>query len=160
MIAGVTPIINSAHPACAMAKLTRSRRPAADSRAASNTPLTAAELDATIAGAARMATSVAVPIAGFVAVAIALSTCRAVDTYGLSAMQHDDICLGRGVDPRTPFRVRCALARVPTTSARNESQNAGSTHDSCAQCVELQTDRTGISYLRILLAYYLCRGPL
>ena len=76
------------------------------------------------------------------------------------AMQHDDICLGRGVDPRTPFRVRCALARVPTTSARNESQNAGSTHDSCAQCVELQTDRTGISYLRILLAYYLCRGPL
>ena len=84
-----------------------------------------------------------------------------------SAMQHDDICLGRGVDPRTPFRVRCALARVPTASARNESrctgtpaQNAGSTHDTCAQCVELQTDRTGISYLRILLANYLCRGPL
>eukprot|EP00964_Phaeocystis_antarctica_P097178 scaffold63345_cov76-Phaeocystis_antarctica.AAC.2 len=46
MIAGVTQIADIAHPACPMAKLTRSRRLAADSRAARNTPLTAAELAA------------------------------------------------------------------------------------------------------------------
>eukprot|EP00964_Phaeocystis_antarctica_P074631 scaffold45935_cov75-Phaeocystis_antarctica.AAC.1 len=46
MIVGVAQITNSAHPACPMAKLTRSRRPAADSRAARNTPLNAAELAA------------------------------------------------------------------------------------------------------------------
>ena len=46
MTAGVTPITNSAHPACPMAKLTRSRRPVADARAARSTPFTAAELAA------------------------------------------------------------------------------------------------------------------
>eukprot|EP00964_Phaeocystis_antarctica_P007015 scaffold3802_cov67-Phaeocystis_antarctica.AAC.1 len=44
MTVGITQITNSAHPACPMAKLTRSRRPAADARAARNTSLTAAEL--------------------------------------------------------------------------------------------------------------------
>eukprot|EP00964_Phaeocystis_antarctica_P026055 scaffold14653_cov66-Phaeocystis_antarctica.AAC.5 len=43
---GVALITNRAHPACTMAKLTRSRRPAADARASRNTPLTAAELAA------------------------------------------------------------------------------------------------------------------
>eukprot|EP00964_Phaeocystis_antarctica_P084024 scaffold52903_cov61-Phaeocystis_antarctica.AAC.4 len=46
MTVGVALITNRAHPACTMAKLTRSRRPAADSRASRNTPLTAAELAA------------------------------------------------------------------------------------------------------------------
>eukprot|EP00964_Phaeocystis_antarctica_P074569 scaffold45860_cov78-Phaeocystis_antarctica.AAC.7 len=46
MIVGVAQITSSAHPACPMAKLTRSRRPAADARAARNTPLTAAKLAA------------------------------------------------------------------------------------------------------------------
>eukprot|EP00964_Phaeocystis_antarctica_P058064 scaffold34424_cov75-Phaeocystis_antarctica.AAC.1 len=45
-IVGARPIADSVHPACPMAKLTRSRRLAADSRAARNTPLTAAELAA------------------------------------------------------------------------------------------------------------------
>eukprot|EP00964_Phaeocystis_antarctica_P029251 scaffold16490_cov73-Phaeocystis_antarctica.AAC.3 len=46
MTAGLRLITKSAHPACPIAKLTRSRRPAADARAARNTPLTAAELAA------------------------------------------------------------------------------------------------------------------
>eukprot|EP00964_Phaeocystis_antarctica_P157342 scaffold127477_cov56-Phaeocystis_antarctica.AAC.2 len=46
MMVGVMQITYSAHPVCPMAKLTRSRRPAADARAACNTPLTAAELAA------------------------------------------------------------------------------------------------------------------
>eukprot|EP00964_Phaeocystis_antarctica_P055213 scaffold32480_cov68-Phaeocystis_antarctica.AAC.5 len=46
MTAGVAQITNSAHPACPMAKLTRSRRPTADARAAHNFSLTAAELAA------------------------------------------------------------------------------------------------------------------
>eukprot|EP00964_Phaeocystis_antarctica_P004551 scaffold2459_cov72-Phaeocystis_antarctica.AAC.3 len=46
MTAGISQITNSAHPVCPMAKLTRSRRPAADARAARNTPLAAAELAA------------------------------------------------------------------------------------------------------------------
>eukprot|EP00964_Phaeocystis_antarctica_P003975 scaffold2123_cov69-Phaeocystis_antarctica.AAC.3 len=44
MIVGVAQITNIAHPACPMAKPTRSRRPAADARAARNTLLTAADL--------------------------------------------------------------------------------------------------------------------
>eukprot|EP00964_Phaeocystis_antarctica_P057649 scaffold34127_cov77-Phaeocystis_antarctica.AAC.3 len=47
MTVGVVLITYRAHPACPMTKLTRSRRPAADARAARNTPLTAAELAAT-----------------------------------------------------------------------------------------------------------------
>eukprot|EP00964_Phaeocystis_antarctica_P034894 scaffold19889_cov76-Phaeocystis_antarctica.AAC.2 len=46
MTAGITLTTDSAHPACPVAKLTRSRRAAAASRAARNTPLTAAELAA------------------------------------------------------------------------------------------------------------------
>eukprot|EP00964_Phaeocystis_antarctica_P020946 scaffold11593_cov61-Phaeocystis_antarctica.AAC.3 len=46
MSIGVRPIATSAHPACTMAKLTRSRRPAADARAARSFSLTAAELAA------------------------------------------------------------------------------------------------------------------
>eukprot|EP00964_Phaeocystis_antarctica_P048098 scaffold27847_cov65-Phaeocystis_antarctica.AAC.2 len=46
MTAGVRLITSRAHPVCTIAKLTRSRRPAADSRAACNTPLTVAELAA------------------------------------------------------------------------------------------------------------------
>eukprot|EP00964_Phaeocystis_antarctica_P112708 scaffold76837_cov68-Phaeocystis_antarctica.AAC.1 len=46
MTVGVAQITNSAHPACPMTKLTRSRRPTADARAARNTPLTAANLAA------------------------------------------------------------------------------------------------------------------
>jgi len=46
MITGVKDTAKSAHPACPMAKLTRSRRPAADARAARSTPFTAAELAA------------------------------------------------------------------------------------------------------------------
>ena len=46
MITGVKHIADSAHPACPMAKLTRSRRPAAAARAARSTPFTAAELAA------------------------------------------------------------------------------------------------------------------
>eukprot|EP00964_Phaeocystis_antarctica_P003830 scaffold2058_cov69-Phaeocystis_antarctica.AAC.4 len=46
IIEGVEQITNSAHPTCPIAKLTRSRRPSADARAARNTPLTAAELAA------------------------------------------------------------------------------------------------------------------
>eukprot|EP00964_Phaeocystis_antarctica_P093969 scaffold60750_cov75-Phaeocystis_antarctica.AAC.3 len=46
MNVGVAQITNSAHPACPMAKPTRSRRPAADARAARNTLLTAADLAA------------------------------------------------------------------------------------------------------------------
>eukprot|EP00964_Phaeocystis_antarctica_P080428 scaffold50224_cov56-Phaeocystis_antarctica.AAC.1 len=46
MTDGVALITSRAHPACPMAKLTRSRRPVADARAARNTPLTAAELAA------------------------------------------------------------------------------------------------------------------
>ena len=46
MAAGVTLITNIAHPVSPIARLTRSRRPASDSRAARNTPLTAAELAA------------------------------------------------------------------------------------------------------------------
>eukprot|EP00964_Phaeocystis_antarctica_P013392 scaffold7334_cov64-Phaeocystis_antarctica.AAC.5 len=43
---GVRLIADNANPACPIAKLTRSRRPAADARAACSTPLTAAELRA------------------------------------------------------------------------------------------------------------------
>mmetsp|Transcript_8325 Transcript_8325/g.19676 ORF Transcript_8325/g.19676 Transcript_8325/m.19676 type:complete len:214 (+) Transcript_8325:271-912(+) len=46
MTPGVKHIANRANPACPMAKLTRSRRPAADARAARSFPLTAAELAA------------------------------------------------------------------------------------------------------------------
>eukprot|EP00964_Phaeocystis_antarctica_P064536 scaffold38836_cov67-Phaeocystis_antarctica.AAC.4 len=46
MTVGGKQITNSAHPACPMTKLTRSRRPTADARAARSTPLTAAELAA------------------------------------------------------------------------------------------------------------------
>eukprot|EP00964_Phaeocystis_antarctica_P031852 scaffold18016_cov65-Phaeocystis_antarctica.AAC.2 len=70
MIQGADPIAKNAHPACPIAKLTRSRRPAADSRAASNTPLTAAELDPIIAAAA-IAAVVAASIAVTVAAAVA-----------------------------------------------------------------------------------------
>eukprot|EP00964_Phaeocystis_antarctica_P138597 scaffold103261_cov84-Phaeocystis_antarctica.AAC.1 len=42
MTDGITLITSRAHPVCPMAKLTRSRRPAADARAACNTPLTRA----------------------------------------------------------------------------------------------------------------------
>jgi hypothetical protein len=80
-------------------------------------------------------------------------------------MLHDDIFLGGGgVDPRTPFRVRCALARLPATSEPSWWEaHAGavtdSTHDPDAQYWD-HADRTGISELRVLLAYYLCRGRL
>eukprot|EP00964_Phaeocystis_antarctica_P008895 scaffold4822_cov60-Phaeocystis_antarctica.AAC.2 len=46
VVVGVRLVTNSAHPACPITKLTRSRRPTADARAACNTPLTAAELAA------------------------------------------------------------------------------------------------------------------
>eukprot|EP00964_Phaeocystis_antarctica_P089641 scaffold57240_cov69-Phaeocystis_antarctica.AAC.1 len=46
MTDGIALITSKAHPACPMAKLTRSRRPAADDRAARNTLLTAADLAA------------------------------------------------------------------------------------------------------------------
>eukprot|EP00964_Phaeocystis_antarctica_P045093 scaffold25938_cov66-Phaeocystis_antarctica.AAC.1 len=46
MTDGVRPIADNAHPACTMTKLTRSRRPAADDRAARNTVVTAADLAA------------------------------------------------------------------------------------------------------------------
>lgn len=83
-------------------------------------------------------------------------------------MLHDDIFLGGGgVDPRTPFHVRCALARLPVTSepswweahAGTAVHNGHSTYDPDAQYWD-PTDRTGISDLRVLLAYYLCRGRL
>eukprot|EP00964_Phaeocystis_antarctica_P046781 scaffold27053_cov72-Phaeocystis_antarctica.AAC.2 len=53
--AGVRPIANSAHPACPIIKLTCSRRPAASSRAAYNSLLTAANLSLAALRAAALA---------------------------------------------------------------------------------------------------------
>ena len=55
MIEVVEQITNSAHPTCPIAKLTRSRRPAADARAACNTPLARAADLAALEGVLRAA---------------------------------------------------------------------------------------------------------
>eukprot|EP00964_Phaeocystis_antarctica_P066694 scaffold40359_cov69-Phaeocystis_antarctica.AAC.3 len=52
-------VADSAQPACPIAKLTRSRRPAADARAACNTPLIAAELSLAAAEGVKVASAVA-----------------------------------------------------------------------------------------------------
>jgi len=67
-------------------------------------------------------------------------------------MLHDDIFLGGGgVDPRTPFRVRCALARLPATSEPSWWEaHAGavtdSTHDQMPNIGIMQTARAFRNY--------------